>query len=432
MAEVRPFKGLRYSVTESRPLDHLICPPYDIISPEEQQALQRRSSYNAIHLELPEDDARDDRYSVAAQALGRWRKEGVLAQDSKPIYYLLRQRFHHRGKSMERWGLMACVRLEEFSRRIVLPHEETGAGPKEDRLKLMKACRTNFSPIMMLYRDPQHQLRSALAKVIETPPVASATYARDEEVAFWVVDASRLRDTISATFQNAQLFIADGHHRYETALAYRDLMRQQSPGWSDKDAFNYVMATLIDFDDPGLLVLPYHRTASGLSAPTLTAVRHRLQETFQIQAFPQQPTTPEALEDAVLHQEKGVSLGLLGPDGEGPYLLTLRSGAAVSKLRTLPGGAALIDSEGWVLHQAVLEPALGNADRFLSYTHDPREAWDNVVNGQQQLAFFLKPFPMDLFQAVVSTGQRLPRKSTYFQPKLPTGVVFNLLEGAID
>ncbi|MFH1141892.1 MAG: DUF1015 domain-containing protein [Chloroflexota bacterium] len=428
MAEVLPFQGLRYTDRPAASIADLLCPPYDVISPEGQQALLGRSPYNAVRLELPQGDV-PERYARAAHDMQRWRQEGVLALEPRPSYYLLRHRFNHRGRQLERWGLTARVRLEEFSRRVILPHEGTGAAPKEDRLRLMVACHANLSPIMALYRDPQGRLRSAMKRLLETPSTATASYDGDQEVALWAVEATELESAVRTTLAEAQLFIADGHHRYETALQYRERLRQRSQGWSEQDACNYVMMTLIDFDDPGLLVLPYHRTLGGLAPPTLTAVRNRLLEVFQIRAFAHPPATPEALEEAVARDGTGVSLGLLGSDGEGPYLLTLRQGEVAQKLLGLPGGAALRDSEGWVLHQAVLEPVLGAADSYLAYTHEPREAWESVVHGRQQMAFFLKPFPLDLFQAVVSTGHRLPRKSTYFHPKLPTGLVFNPLEG---
>jgi len=285
---------------------------------------------------------------------------------------------------------------------------------------------------MSLYRDPEQRIGSAIERVAQRPPDAIAKYYSDQELAQWAVDATNLDDAVQATLRDAPLFIADGHHRYETSLQYRDQARQQAGRWEERDAFNYTMMTLIDFGDPGLLVLPYHRTLCGMDPPTLTAVRHRLQKVFQARPLTPQPTTPEDLEEAVARQGGGLSLGLLGPDGEGPYLLTLRQGEALDRLVAVAGGETLRDSEGWVLHQAVLEPVLGpSIGEHLAYVHDPQEAWDSTLQGQQQMAFFLKPFPIDLFQAVVSTGQRLPSKSTYFHPKLPTGLVFNLLEGEL-
>jgi len=171
-------------------------------------------------------------------------------------------------------------------------------------------------------------------------------------------------------------------------------------------------------------VLPYSRMEGGLAPSAFTAVRNRLLEVFHAASFPHQPSTPEALEEAVATHGRGApTLGLLGPEGEGPYLLTLQQIAAT-------GSDALRDVEGWVLQEEVLAPVLGDAiERHSSYTHDPREAWDLVASGERQMAFFLRPFPMDLFEAVVSAGKRLPPKSTYFHPKAPTGLVFHPLEG---
>ena len=430
MADVRPFRGLRYAPSPPTPLTEVLCPPFDIIAPERRQALERRSPHNAVHLELPQGDA-NERYARAARTLDQWQQEGILVRESRPSYYLIRHRFSHEGRTLERWGLNACVRLEEFHRQVVLPHEETRAAPKQDRLRLMEACRANFSPIMSFYNDPQRRIRDAIERIGQSPPSVTAMYDEEQELALWVVEASELDGAVQATLQDSQLFIADGHHRYETALLYRDQSRQGSESWGDRDAFNYVMMTLIDFEDPGLLVLPYHRTLGGMDPPTLTAVRNRLLKVFEIQPFTRQPTTPKALEEAVTQLAKGVSLGLLGPDGEGPYLLTLGQGEALNELWALPGAAELHDSEGWVLHRGVLEPVLDDLDQYVTYVHDAQEAWDTVVQGSQQMTFFLKPFPLDLFQAVVSTGHRLPPKSTYFHPKLPTGLVFNLLEGEV-
>ena len=429
MADVRPFRGVRYSPGVAGDLTDLICPPYDVISPGVQATLQDVNPYNAVHLELPSGDV-SERYERAADTLNTWRHDGVLVRDTAPGYYLLRHRFAHRGSTLERWGLTACVRLEEYERQVVLPHEETRAAPKEDRFKLMEACKTGISPILSMYRDPKRRIKEAVHALTQAQPVVVATYDDNQDLAMWTVDASHLDSDVAAVLRDAPLFIADGHHRYETALRYRDHARRLAGAWSEDDAFNYVMMTLVDFDDPGLLLLPYNRTIGGMDPPTLTAVRNRLLYVFRLQTFDTQPTTPQALEDAVAGQGMGAVLGLLGPDGEGPYLLTLDQGAVQEELLAIPGGSALKDSEGWVLHQAVLERVLGaSAGDYVTYQHDPQEAWDSVVQGRQQMAFFLRPFPMDLFQAVVSTGQLLPSKSTYFHPKLPTGLVFNPLDG---
>ncbi|MBI4311265.1 MAG: DUF1015 domain-containing protein [Chloroflexi bacterium] len=429
MAEVRPFRGLRYAIRAGASLTDLICPPYDVISPAQQQALEARSPHNAVHVELPRGEG-DAAYANAARQFAQWQQQGILTRESAPSYYFMRHTFAHSGRILARWGLMAAVRLESYDRRIVLPHEETRPQAKEDRFRLMTACRANFSPIMCLYRDSQHRIRQAIESTGWKTPAAKATY-NDEEISLWAVNGPTLDSAVQSALKDAPLFIADGHHRYETALRYRDEARKQKGRREDSDAFNYVMMTLIDVQDPGLLVLPYHRAVCGINAQGITALRNKLQEVFQLEAITPQPKTPQQLEEAV-RQRPGVCMGLLGPDGEGPYMLTLRRGAARDELASLPGGAALRDSEGWVLHQAVFAPVLGAPDSpLVSYFHDPQQGWDEVLQGKLQMAFYTKPFPLDLFQTVVSAGQKLPPKSTYFHPKLPTGLVFNPLEGEL-
>ncbi|MBI4202110.1 MAG: DUF1015 domain-containing protein [Chloroflexi bacterium] len=426
MAEVRPFRGLRYAARAGASLTDLICPPYDVIAPAQQQALESLHPHNAVHIELPRGEG-DAQYQNAASLFSRWQEEGILVRDNIPSYYFMRHTFVHNSKTLARWGLMAAVRLEDYDRRVVLPHEETRPQAKEDRYRLMTACRANFSPIMCLYRDPKHRIRQAVESTGWKTPMARASY-NDEELSLWAVPSSVLDEAVQATMKDAPLFIADGHHRYETALRYRNEAGAKAGYVPQNAAFNYVMMTLIDFQDPGLVVMPYHRAIGGVNAQGVTALRNKLMEVFQLEAIPSHPRTPQALEEAV-RQRPGVCLGLLGPDGEGPYLCTLRLEAREG-LRTLPGGMALRDSEGWVLHQAVFAPVLGTGDSpLITYFHDPQEGWDKVLEGELQMAFFLKPFPLDLFQGVVSAGQKLPPKSTYFHPKLPTGLVFNLLEG---
>lgn len=428
MANVRPFRGVRYSSEAASDLGKLICPPYDVISPQDQETLRTSEPHNAIHLELPEGEAPAS-YENAAGRFKAWQKEGILVRDETPSFYVLRHSFSHRGESLERWGLTAAVQLEEYESRVVLPHEETQTAPKEDRFQLMRACRANVSPIMSLYSDSKGRIKEAMLELAGRDPDADAQYG-EEHFSMWAVSSDHLAEVVNDVLKDASLFIADGHHRYETALRYRDWARGQSGAWDGESAFNYVMMTLIEFNDSGLLVLPYHRTLGNMDAPTLTSVRDMLLSVFDIQTFPSQPVSAGELEEAV-KDTQGVALGLLGPDGEGPYLLKLESERVRSELRSLPGGDALHDSEGWVLHQVLMHELGDELKDHLKYVHDPEEAWSSVVSGEQQMAFFLKAFPLDLFRAVVGTGQKLPSKSTYFHPKLPTGMVFNPLEGRL-
>ena len=433
MAEVRPFQGLHYDPKVVGSLSDVLCPPFDVISASLQEELHRLNPHNAVRLELgmsaSGDNGGSNAYTRAADLFAAWQRDGALIRERSPGYYVLRHRFQDRtGQRLERWGITASVRLEEFDRGVVLPHEETMGAPKEDRLALMEACHANFSPVMAFYR--QGAVADAVRSVAQAPPALEATYGDGDDLALWVADDPAFTQVMQDGLRDAPLFIADGHHRYETALLYRDRRRKRTGSWSGDEAYNYVMMTLIDFDDPGLVVLPYHRMVGGLAPTVFTALRNRLLEVFRVDSFPRQPSTPEALEEAVAQcNQDAPALGLLGPEGEGPYLLTSLGAGAHEGQGPAALDEALRDFEGWVLQEKVLNPVLGEeVEAHTSYTHDPREAWERVLTGEQQMALFMRPFPLDLFEAVVSAGVRLPPKSTYFHPKLPTGLVFHLLD----
>lgn len=434
MADVLPFTGLRYDPDVAGSLGDLLCPPFDIITETLQRELHRRNPYNAVRLErgmaLEGDSSGSSIYTRVAEAFASWQWEGVLAKERVPSLYLHRHRFSDgRGRAMERWGIGARVRLEELDRGIVLPHEETRSADKADRLALMEAIPANFSPMMVLYRQgPERRIAAAIQHAAKRPPVFDGPYERDQHLTLWVADGPDLAEAVHRELRNAPLFIADGHHRYETALKYRNRLRDQAGSWSGEEPCNYVMMTLIDFADPGLLVQPYHRTVGGLDPSTLATLRSRLLELFRASPFPEPPANAEALESAVAgHSETTPVLGLLEPGGEAPLMLSLPAEEGVGVAAS--ADEALRRFEGHVLHQEALNRVLGSeAERHIEYTHDPHEAWERVSSGEQQMAFSLRPMPMELFETLVSAGVRLPPKSTYFYPKIPTGLVFHLLE----
>ena len=428
MANVRPFRGLRYTNQIGGGLTDVICPPYDVISLPEQRALASRSPFNAIQLELPEGRS-EGRYRTAATLLTKWQQDGILRRDNTPCYYITRHRFLHETQTFERWGLTAAVMIEDYDQKVILPHEYTRSQAKEDRYQLMAACDTNLSPVMSLYHDPSSHIRQTMRQATTESPSFVASYGQDDELTVWVDDSSRLDTAIQETLRDAPLFIADGHHRYETALRHRDATRERAKGWSEQDAFNYVMMTLIDFDDPGLLVLPYHRALQNVDPQILTSVWSQLLDIFDLTNVSSPSMTPYRLEE-IVRTQPGLSLGLINQSDREVYLLTLKSHPKPHKPLAIDD--ALGSSEGWILHSAVLEPIFGSStSENIVYEHDPQEAWDGVFGGQLQMAFFLKPFPMELFRSVVSIGQRLPPKSTFFHPKLATGLVFNPLSGKL-
>ncbi|MBV9120107.1 MAG: DUF1015 domain-containing protein [Chloroflexi bacterium] len=410
MADVRPFGGLRFS---EQPLAQVIAPPYDVISPEMRSELYERSPYNVIRLELGRES---DPYAEAARTYEAWRNEGILRPDP-PSFYGYEQRF----ASRTRRGIIARVRLEPFSAGVILPHEETLNKAKEDRLRLLQAVKTNVSPIFMFYDDPNGELRADLDRVFAGDPLATATDDEGEEHLLWRTDDQR----ISHFFREKKLFIADGHHRYETALAY-----SQESG-TENSAF--VMTVLVDFADPGLLVLPTHRLVHTLSAAMLRQLAEQLGDYFEVVAAAE--TTSSRALDAALAQLDTLdrpAYVLYGPRPQGLRILALKPEWRDYSFDTSR-------SRAWNrLDVSVLHAILGriltlrdadmSGQRYFNYTRDPAEAIAAVDHGDAQLALLLRATPATAVRDVALAHDKMPQKSTYFYPKLATGIVLNPLD----
>ena len=430
MVDFRPFRGIRYRPGVAGPLDRLVCPPYDVISLAQERVLLEGSDFNMVRLELTEAPVEPDggRYPAAARTYHQWLHDGVLGYEDGPTYYLLRQRFAFEGVARERYSLTGALRLEELGTGV-LPHEDTAAGPKADRLALMEACHANFSPLMALFEDTDKVVERARHAAIAHPPTAEFSGDDGQDYALWRIADGESVAAIAATLAPRRLYITDGHHRYETALNYAKARAENGGG---EPAADFVMMSIIDFDDPGLLILPYYRVVHGLSAQLLTQLRERIVQVFLNQPVAIDTTSPGPLE-ALVAQE-GVAravLSLVGSGTEGTSLLTVRDAGLVERYSAEASSPAMGELEAWLLQEVVLRPVLGDDfARHVTYTHDGQAALDQVREGGGQLAFFLKGVPRDLFVRLVGAGIRMPRKSTYFHPKLPSGVVMYSLEGA--
>ena len=427
MAAVNPFRGWRYNPDAVGDIASVLCPPYDMITPETQEALKRRNQYNIVHLEAGEgldwNKSVKEQYAETSGLFDRWMQQGVLRQDLVPNYYLMRHSFPMAGKNMVRLGLIASVGLEDYQTRQVLPHEFTEAPAIRDRVLLMESLTANISPIMSLYRDSEGVLDAMFQQVMSNAPDIDAKDDSGSATALWRISGSGLQIPIREFFKSRPVYLADGHHRYEAAREYQlDRQAENAGAKNGNLAHNFVMMTLIAFDDPGLVVLGYHRTLNGVPDDKLANIKTRLEELFD-----SEPVSGDA-DDLV---EQVTRLGadrrlLASVDGDGAKLLTLKD-SAVS-----PDWGALAASEAWVLEEQVLRPELGDATLdHLGFIHDHQEAVDRAKNGELQMAFLLKPFPLDAFESIVGGGQRLPRKSTFFFPKLPTGLVINRLDGEL-
>ena len=426
MAEVRPFRGLRYNPDIAGSLSDIIAPPFDTISPELQESLYSRNPHNVVRLEagkrLPTDSPSDNRYTRTANLLNEWVSSVVLKRDDSPSYYLVRHGFSIGGQRTSRLELIAAVRLAEYDERVVLPHENTRDADKEDRLALISAARANISPIMCLYRDPSGVVPDVLANALATAPLAEFTDVGGQDYAMWKLDNPSVVEKIQTALAERSLYIADGHHRYETALNYGRAMSEE-PNPSGPAPWDFVMMGLVDFDDPGLRVLPYHRTLEGLDHDGLEQMRDKLRAVFEWQPV-EGNAGLEGLEARVGVSGKGrLSVGLYDPSETGLSLLTFKN--TVHPAERGP----LAQSEAWILEQHVLNPLLGEAlGRHVDYVHDLEEMEQRAESGECQMGFLLKPFPLDVFETVMDRGLKLPPKSTFFFPKLATGLVMNPLD----
>lgn len=428
MAEISPFYGVRYNLEIVKDMALVICPPYDVISKDEQKVYYERSQYNIIRLEhameLPGDSTGDNKHARASATLNQWLKERVLLTDQVPSLYIHEQTFTYQGTRRRRLGFTACVRLEPWEKRMILPHENTVAGIKSDRLDLMRACNANFSPLLGLYEDPGQRIAKLLGVQTSRKPVLD--FAADGEThRLWIANEPEFIQRISHFLAPKPIYIADGHHRYETALAYQAERRKNSPYSTGHEAFNFVMMTLVSFSDPGLLVLPVHRVVKGISEENMKRFINELNTLFLTDSLPLEDTSrvPEmsGVIARVIGLKEGAVIGLrLRPDMHIKAVMPPGHSDAYNKL------------EVSILQHLVLDKLIA-LDKGVSivYTPNAKAAVDMVSKGDYQLAFILNPIPLSAIKAVADANDRMPGKSTYFYPKLPTGLVINRLEGTL-
>ena len=434
MADVRPFRGIRYNVHQLGDLSALICPPYDVVSPDDQLFYHHKSPYNVIRLELgeklPGDTPEDNRYTRAAHTLQSWLKDGILVRETVPAFYLIEHRFEHQGGLRSRFSLLARVRLEDFASGHIRPHEMTIGKAGADRLRLLIACNANVSPIMALFRNRGGGVLSPLPDTIDRP-TSSAVDRDGVGYALWVITDEDVIASISESLADKELYIADGHHRYETALAYQQQQRSAQPLSTADAGFNFVMMTLTDANDPNLIMEPTHRVVRGLDADTLSRLDDALRDHFHMEVLSPMSDTGGTLRHWLdTLQERGqqqTTFGLYGLDGNDLRLLSLKQ---KGPLGDEPGPTDDLDVQ--ILHRLVLNQTLGMsredmAEKCLDYTRDESSALSRVQSGEYQLAFFLNPTPVSSVLEVASQGARMPQKSTYFHPKTATGLVINPL-----
>ncbi|HEX8833229.1 MAG TPA: DUF1015 domain-containing protein [Abditibacteriaceae bacterium] len=441
MAEFLPFAGLRYN-TEKVTLADVMCPPYDVIKGKMRDELAQRDEHNIVRVELATyygEDATPEQYAASAALLKQWQAEGILVHDDS-AYYIYEQEFvvPGSGETKKRRGTFGALRLEEFGDTIK-PHEHTLSGPKADRLNLLRAARTNTSPIFGLFDDSNGWVQSILQVVCNTTPLASAVDADGITHRVWRLTDDESVNAIEAALEKEPIFIADGHHRYETALNYRNERKAQAEAegrtWSGEEPENWVMMICVSTSDDGLVVLPTHRVVKGVNAEDITRMIESLDDNFDVQLVATESTTEvQARQLMQAVNESSNTQPRLGIHISGQsYLVTLKNGDAHLASMDSERSAAYNALDVSVLHKLIMENKLGVGAEALAagghvvYTIDAAEAMNKVNNGDGQIAFLLRPTLIQQVQDVASAGDKMPQKSTYFYPKVVTGMVLRPL-----
>ncbi len=434
MADIAPFCGIRYSLGKVHHLRNVVAPPYDVISPEEQDALYERHPANVVRLilgkQLPADDAADNRYTRAAAFLGEWLEQGVLIREKEPALYLYRMEYEDPDGAFRSLTTLFCrVRLERFGEGSILPHEATLSGPKADRLRLLQATRANLSPVFSLFSDPAQTFENLSAEHTVRPPVDVVTDAAGVRHRLWVVSDPSFAAGVRALLEAQPLFIADGHHRYETALRYRDEVRAANGGQAGP--WDWVLMALANLDSPAITVLPTHRVVRGIAPECLAGLEERARGFFAVEPAPdheQLLAMMRAALDAGRH-----AFGWYLP-GRGFSFLRLEHQDRADALLDPGRAPAWRQLDVSLLHGVVVDHLLGVPTEKamqsgqIGYIKDPEECVRRVDSGEFQVALFLNPTPPQAVAQVARAGEKMPQKSTYFYPKLLSGLVLNRVE----
>ena len=410
MAQIRPLRALHYSADD---LQNAVAPPYDVIDDALREDLLGRSPHNVVAIDLPQGD---DPYGTAASTFQEWQDANVLTRDDKPALWVLTQEYTGPdGRKRTRTGFFAAVKVEDYGPGKIRPHERTHPGPKEDRLRLTRATNANLSPIFSLYSDPDGAAREALAQVVDTSePWATVTDDDGTVNRMWRVEDPDVIADIEAAVGEAELLIADGHHRYETARVYAEEARTDGAQW--------VLMNLVALEDPGLTVFPTHRLAKGRGLPRYEALGATLKEHFDIEEVstddlaPPASTGPTVMGYLDSHFKKAFRLTYKGGEPDGLSGPLARFDTAILESLILKGPLELTDDDIDHLHD-------------FGYARDDEQAKSLVLDGEYDVAFLLRPPPVETIKEVAGAGQNMPPKSTYFFPKVPTGLLFHPLDG---
>jgi uncharacterized protein (DUF1015 family) len=440
MATIAPFRGVLFNQSKAGTITDLVSPPYDIISPDEQQALYRRNPHNVIRLEYgltsPADTEHDNRYTRAAATLDEWFRTGILHRSAEPAFYVYEMEYQAGSRTKKLRGFVCLVRIEDYASGIIKPHETTLSGPKTDRLNLLRACKASFSQIFSLVSDPQGVIADALS--VTGKAEIDVTGADGVMHRIWPLGDKKAIDAVVRAVADNPIFIADGHHRYDTALNYRNEQRKEQGSFTGNEGFNYVPMFLARIEDPGLTVLPAHRALFNLENFDPSRFEDDLNRFFNIERFDFTKKSELADRRTVLdtmgHRSDHAHVFGMRVRGENSYyLLTLRSETDLDAI--IPDRSpAYRRLDVSILHHMIIDRLLGIAmdthklGLNIEYIKEADDAVRRVETGQAEIIFLMNPTKVAEVRDVAAGGERMPQKATYFYPKLLTGLVMHKID----
>ena len=413
MTEFLPLRGLKYNLQKFDSLDELICPPFDLISPELKQALERKNQHNAVWLEgtAQVNDHGNNKYIDSRNTFNKWLDDAVIIRDETPLYYLINYNYDLHGNNSLVAGIIGMLRVEDPSTNNIIGHENTYLPIVEDRIQLLKTTGVQFSPILAAFKDSSHSVKNIITRTLQHPPESQVHITATDFIDIWEISNDEDIKTIKETLGNSKVFIADGHHRYEAALGIQN---------SDTSTFEsqHIMAALIDINDPGLQILPYHRIIENVSAEFTEAMHARLSDLcinsseINIQKMSKQ----EILTLISKTTRQTHTICTVTPNRDNLHIFNI-------DIKEPPESWGLLaQSDAWVLQNQVIDPSMEECSQCeIRYTHDLADALDT----SGALGIFLGPFPKNSFEQVALSKTNMPPKSTFFYPKMPTGLLFH-------
>ena len=440
MPEIAPFRGIRYDPAKVGDIAMVVTPPYDVISPEARDAFHDRHPYSAIRLDLgkgPTEGTDETWYVQAGRTFAQWQRQGILMREPEPALYVYEQEFTLGMHRLSRRGVIALVRLEPYGQGSIFPHERTFILHRKDRLNLMRACPANLSHIFGIYGGPPDPIAGLQNEAMDGPPAVEAVDDEAFRHRVWLLTKREAIARIAEALRGRRVVIADGHHRYETALAFRDeclALDADPPDLRRRKAYNYTTMMLVNARDPGLVILPTHQIVRTIPYESTDRLLQDVRRFFSVEAR----DLPGGAEEDALRaclQEMGrwgrdEQVAGLFAGGKEFYLIVAKEAARSTAAAHTDGATARLDVGllHAVLFREVLRIPAESENALVSYTQDARAALGQVAAGAARLAVFVNPTRVDQVEAVASTGRRFPPKSTYFYPKLLTGLVFNRID----